>query len=203
MAELRINTDELNDLVIAVEELGKATESDDVRRVMGMAMYEVIRSHFADIAQDSLHHKTSQRLGASPTGVYEEARSRTDEPVVDANGITVTIHQVAVAQRYYGGPITPKNVNWLTIPARSETYGKRAREFDNLSFILFPSGIGALVDKSEKSKRDSVYFWLVKHVDQPADPTVLPDEETIIDEAMKRAESYITRVWDENPLPKK
>lgn len=203
-AELRINADALNDLAIAVDELGSAVQDEQIRLVMGMAMMEVIRDHFAEIAQDSEHHKTAARLGASITGVYEQARSGTDAPVVETDAVSVTIHQVAVAQRFYGGPIAPVSANWLTIPARSESYGKLAGEFDNLMFILFPSGAAALVDKDTKKQPFSTpdpYFWLVKHVTQPPDPTVLPDEDLIMSQALASAESYITRVWSNNILP--
>jgi len=198
-AELRINADALKELADAADELEQAVEGADVRLVMGMAMMEVIKNNFAAIAQDETHHKTAQRLEAAPTGVYEEAGRRTDQPVVESDAVSVTIHQAAIAQRFFGGPIETVNANWLTIPARTESYGKLAGEFDNLRFILFPSGTAALVDRGAPSP-GNVYFWLVKHVNQAPDETVLPNEDDILNEVMNRAASYIGRVWSKAKL---
>jgi len=194
-AELRINADALSELLSVADDMEKAVSGSDVSLVMGMAMMEVIKNHFADIAQDDTHHKTAEKLGATPTGVYEEAGRRTDQPEVESDGVSVSIHQAAVAQRFFGGPIATKNVNWLTIPARAESYGRLAKEFEDLRFILFPSGAAALVDPNEGRFNIQPYFWLVKHVLQPADPTVLPDDEEILKAVIERADAYIMRVW--------
>jgi hypothetical protein len=195
---LTIDAEGLQDLVIAVEKLGGAISGDDVRMVMGDAVRNVLRDHFTALAHDAEHHKTARGFGVSPTGVYEEARAQTQEPQLESGGVSVSINQVAIAQRLFGGDIEPVNAKFLAIPARSEAYGKRPREFENLRFILFPSGAGALVEKGGGKKANLeglVYFWLVKHVHQEPDPSVLPEESAMLDAAMANAQSYITRAW--------
>jgi len=197
-AQFNIKSDDLDALINAAEALGGAVSGDDAKLVMGRAMQSVIKSHFSDIAQDEAHHKTARALGATPTGVYEEAARNTEDPVVEDDGVTVTIRQVAIAQRFYGGLIAPISRMFLTIPARAEAYGHRASEFDNLRFILFPSGAGALIDRDAPRGTpisESVYFWLVKHANQEPDETVLPADEDIIQQAKEAAALYIGLVW--------
>lgn len=206
-ATLTIDAHELEDLQVAVETLGGAITGDDVRKAMGNAVANVLLAHFAELAQDSTHHKTAQSFGAAPTGVYEEARRGVQQPELEGEGVSVTINQRAIAQRFFGGDIEPVNAKFLAIPARTESYGKRPGEFDNLRFILFPSGAGALVERdatklTRKGKQGAavgglVFFWLVKQVHQDPDPSVLPTEDAMLEAAMQNAQSYVSRVWDE------
>jgi hypothetical protein len=185
-ATLEIKSDNIDKVLADVDRLGRAITSDDVKLIMGRAVRNVIVTHFVEIANDSAHHKTARSLGAASTGVYEEAARGTSQPDVSSEGVTISIHQVAIAQRFFGGTIQPVTAKFLAIPARSETYGKRPREFENLRFILFKSGAGALVSKEapEGTRRTRIagssqqlgliFFWLVKQVTQQPDPTVLP-----------------------------
>jgi hypothetical protein len=114
-----------------------------------------------------------------------------------------------VAQRRWGGKITPVNSNWLTLPARAEAYGKRAREFSFLRFAVFHQADGgapvfALVDtartdlRGKGGKRKSiaggkVYFWLRKSVNQKADESILPKDEEIMRVAKDSIGAFLMR----------
>jgi len=108
----------------------------------------------------------------------------------DAEGATVTMSQLGLRQRLEGGEIKPRQGKYLTIPARSEAYGKRAREFDDLEFVKLSGGRGMLVRKatgavSERADVGVIYYWLVPSVLQTADPSVLPNVSTIDAEARR------------------
>lgn len=214
---IKVQSDALSDLETAVEELGGAVTGNDVMMIMGRAAQQVIKDHFEKLAGDAVHHKTAESLGAERTGLYEEAARGTEAPQLESGGVSVSVHQVAIAQRLFGGTVEPVNAKFLTIPARSESYGKRAGEFDNLVPILFPSGAGALVQReatvlrggrSRGEKRVAgigehrkgeemgglIYFWLVKQVTQSPDPSVLPGDEEILDPVMAAAAAFIDSV---------
>jgi hypothetical protein len=209
-ATLEIKSDSIDATLRDLDKLGGAISGDDVKAVMGRAIRGVVVSHFIQIASDSAHHKTARSLGAAPTGIYEKAAQGTSQPEVSQEGVSITIHQVAIAQRFFGGTIEPVNAKFLAIPARSEAYGKRPREFDNLRLILFKSGSGALVSKEPPSgtrrtriagsarEPGLIFFWLVKQAVQEADPTVLPTEEEMLNAAVESAQEYIESVWSKN-----
>ena len=98
--------------------------------------------------------------------------------------------QAGIAQRYFGGDIDAKAGGYLTIPALAAAYGRRAREFD-LRFVIFGNtGKVALLDAEGE-----VYYWLVRHVTQSGDATILPTEEEVIVAAKKAAGDYMDAVW--------
>jgi hypothetical protein len=212
--EIEIN-DKASPAVAAIrDELNRP----DVKRVMGRAVAGVLRDYFYKLAADSQHHKTADTLGAGRTGFYERAAQGVQQPELESGGFKVAINHEGLAQRLFGGTIAPVSANFLTIPARTEAYGKRAGEFDNLRLILFPSGAGALVQREAtvlrggargsrgtaglagRSKGEGlgglVFFWLVKQVTQQPDPSVLPTEEEMLDPAIEAARDYLDRVWE-------
>ena len=115
-----------------------------------------------------------------------------------------------MAQRYFGGTLTPKGGRtYLTIPARQEAYGKRAREFNFLE-VLFGAGRKpvALVDRERQEVRKGkdgkykqgkkhagglVYYWLVKSVTQAEDKSVLPTEGEFHGAIARGAERFLKR----------
>lgn len=205
-ASLTIQADSLEKLRRDVDALGTAVTGDAIKLELGRAAQQIIKEHFEHLANDSAHHKTARSLGAEPTGLYEEAARGTQQPQLEPSGVSISINQVAIAQRYFGGRITPVNAKFLAIPARTETYGKRPRQFKNLRPIIFASGAGALVERDASISRGrgkgseiggGVYFWLVKSVTQPADPSVLPTEEEILDPAIAAANKFIDLLWQQ------
>lgn len=219
---LNIQSDELADLITVVETFGDRITGDDIRHTIGDAAFEVVKAHFEKLANDEAHHKSALALGAAPTGFYERASKSVQQPQLEGDGVSISIDQQGLAQRLFGGTIEAKPGGFLTIPARTETYGKRAGEFSNLRLIIFGHGdTGALVERDasvlrggKRGKRGGlagslagkrkggeigggIYFWLVKSVTQPADPDVLPTDEEILDPAIQNARRYISRIWDE------
>ena len=190
---------------------------------VGRAAQQIIKGHFEQLANDEAHHKTARGLGAKRTGFYARAANAVQQPQLEGTDeVSVSIDHQGLAQRLFGGDIVPTGKQWLTIPARTESYGRSAGEFSNLRFILFPStGSAALVADSEhivegegfrdklpggtkragkktiKHSEELVYFWLVKQVHQQADPTVLPREEEIIDAMTANVNAQLEKLWQE------
>ncbi len=193
---LTIQADDLQAIRDSVETLHGAVTGDDVLRVIGHAMTETVRRHFAELAQDAQHHQTAQSLGADRSGFFEKARQGTHDAQLEEGGVSVSIDARGIAQRYFGGTIEARPGSYLTIPAIAIAYGKRAREFD-LRLVLFgDTGLAALVSKSVPADESNVYYWLVRSVTQAADPTILPEESEIIDAAKQNALGFIEAVWE-------
>lgn len=143
-----------------------------------------------------LDDERANELGGKRSHFYwNAAQSVRHEALVD--GAVVTINKLGLRQRWLGGVITAKNVKYLTIPARTESYNVPAPLFPRpLKFVQFKSGAKALVvdDRKEtetvdyagnvktvRGKRNKriktaglVEYWLVPSVYQKPDETVLP-----------------------------
>jgi hypothetical protein len=163
------------------------------RKVMGRGVANTLRKHFS-----KLDRQRPNRLGGTRTHFYGQVRRSVQQPVLlGGDGVKVSIPHVGIAQRYFGGKIEPVNVDWLTIPARSEAYGKRAREFNDLDFVLFRPDLAALVQRDQtdvgsgEESGGGVFFWLKKEVEQQPDPTVLPTDAELQTAAVTAGEKYI------------
>lgn len=153
---------------------------------------------------------------------WAAVRRSVNQPVVNSpTTATVSITHPHLLQRVKGGPIRPgAGRRYLTIPAIAEAYGKRAREFHNLRFGFAENRFGnlapALVENSGQSvafgrrRKDgtrkvtpgeeiggNAFFWLVKKVYQPADPTALPTEAQLQVAAVAGANSWAKSVTDQ------
>lgn len=188
---LTISTDDLAAMDADVARLRDKLQSGELHLLMGAAVREVVREHFYELNADSAHHETARSLGAAQTGLYLKAADATHAPVQEGDDVAISINQEAIAQRYFGGDIEAKPGSLLTLPARAEAYGHRAREFDNLKLIVFRSlDLAALVDKNDEEHEGLVYYWLVSHVHQEPDPTVLPTDEEMTEAATQAASDY-------------
>ena len=164
-----------------------ALEPERVNPVLARAVSNQTRRHL--FARDSTHANT---MGGKRTHFYGDC-ARSTLSGVEPDGFFVSINQVGFRQRLEGGTIQMQN-KLLTIPARSEAYGRRATEFNNLRFVMFRSGTKALMTSNRPSgyARSSktgvklkkaarmpglIMFWLVPSVTQKPDPGVLPTEQ--------------------------
>lgn len=160
--------------------------------------------------------------GGKRTHFYASA-ARNISYDVDADGATVRIHQLGIAQRYYGGTITPINSKYLTIPVDPEAYGRKAGEFDNLTvqfgltksgqrrpmFLIQESGYhyktgknrktGVKEVKSAEHKAGKIMYYLALSVHQEADKSVLPSDDLINQAAMDSITDYLLTVQRRSP----
>lgn len=169
----------------AMARLNGALRPEQLNPVIGRAAVNVYRGHLLQ-----LNRTRPNKLGGKRTNFYAQAGRGTNF-VVEADGITVSIPSVGIAQRFYGGVIRPKASKFLTIPVHPAAHGKRAREMD-LEVIFGEGGRPiALATKSTRAvqitqnrrgeavrksigRRGEIMFLLKKSVTQAPDPTVLP-----------------------------
>lgn len=131
---------------------------------------------------DHLAEKPQNKMGWKTTKFWERA-ARSIKYKVEPDGFLLSAHHLGMRQRYYGGEIKPVKKKWLTIPARSEAYGKTAGQFKGkLQFRMKKGAASAVLT----DKKGGVFFWLVKRVNQSADPTVLPPQSRFL-EAIKKS----------------
>lgn len=179
----------------------------EIRRVMGRALATRMRRHFSE------RDKEANKMGGTRTHFWGQVRRSVQQPqLVGGDGVQVGINHVAFSQKYFGGDIKPVSVDWLTIPARTEAYGHRAREFTDLHFVHFGRQLAALVQNESTSleapnqnrKKDrgigpiarettggGVFFWLVKEVHQEPDPEALPPEQELADAALQAGAAFL------------
>lgn len=203
----------VNNVSAQLEALGSALKPERVAKVIGVKARELVKEHFYKL--NSERHRSS-----ATTGFYAEAAKQT-QMQVSGTLIQVAVNKIGIRQRYYGGPIIAgaggTGRKYLTIPARSETYGRSALEFSNLAVLYgkqVDGGVGpiALVEapqslvvtdpykkgkirKSEKRTSQynrptiggAVMFWLRKRVDQIADESVIPT----VDDFMKMIQTTV------------
>lgn len=176
----------------AIKELADTITSPGALTSGGRGLRNAIASNF-----DTL--PPNKNFPAQTTGFWQQCRESLTQPILEgAASVRVSVTQIGARYQYLGGTIVPRIAKMLTIPAREEAYGKRAREFNNLQIErlgIGPSGspILALVERESQEisyrkrkgaiavQRGSitgglVMFWLVNSVSKGPSPEVLPRE---------------------------
>jgi len=164
--------------MITIQFKGADRVSDILKDIKGMPEHRVVQNAIAYAGEatvrEHLYEKDAQpnKMGAPKTHYYRQAGDSASGSVVNGK-ITITVKQLGIRQRYYGGVITPKKAKRLTIPLRPEARGKRASEFRNL--YIRGKALGRDVGGSFQA-----LYALVARVNQKADKTVLPDNEKML-----------------------
>ena len=188
-----------------LERLGLALLHAKANPVLGRAAVNTFRDHFFE-----LNRQRANQLGGRRTNFYAQA-ARSTHFETSGDAITIATNQVGIRLRRYGGTVRPKNSNWLTIPIRSEAYGKRAREFNDLRFVFANPQTAYLVkaERTEvsfrKSKRGKTkvvrgkeiggeaLYVLKKSVTQRPDASVFPTEAKLNRSLVEAANEYLRR----------
>lgn len=131
------------------------------------------------------------RLGGRRTHYYgQAARATTFE--IQGPLVIISVTQIGIRQRFYGGTITPKKAKYLTIPARAEAHGKTAREWgERLVLVRSRGGEPVALALNSKSGPGLVMYWLKKSVTQAADRTVLPEPDTLREQIGTEVGKYL------------
>lgn len=153
----------------------------------GEAVQTLINRYLKHVVAPT-HHKTADRLGATPTGHYEtpsrfHATSSYAEIIIPIPGISRAFKNIV---------ITPKKAPFLTLPLNAVSYGKRAAEVRRIGWMLFrPPAKGAHKTESGKFDRyqdilmgskdgETVPLYLLKkRVHQKQDRSLLPSDAAI------------------------
>lgn len=211
----------------SVKELPRMASSSAALRAGGRGVRNVVVNH--------LRNMPPNKAGFPSTGFYKSAADRTTQPEVEGNGVSISITQIGMRQRYFGGDINPIAGKYLTIPAIAQSYGTRAGEFDfsnlashyssslKFAFVQDEQGFmrpalvggdqGAGISGAKKTRRKKgdppkppidpgqVVFWLVRHVHQEPDDSVLPTDAEIQGGFVSGIRSYIrAKLHDPNAI---
>ncbi len=190
----------------------------DAAQIAGLSL--VAARAIGILVKDHLVALNAQRHRFGRNYYARAARSVTAK---GAGGLAlVSVTQIGIRQRLYGGTIVPKNGGrFLTIPANPAAYGMRAREFSDLKVarVVNPDGrlqwalvrrasqaisfarrkqkdgsVKVTVRPGELRAGGEVMFWLVRKVTQRADPTVMPSRLEMATAGVAAAERRIMRL---------
>lgn len=178
-------------------------------KIAGVGVLEAVRDHL--VQRDQLPNSK----GWPKTHFHDRARQQT---FLRTTNFEATVHIALVGFATYvtGKPETIKPVNskYLTIPARPEAYGRRAREFSDLVFRMVPSergGIAPALVRAEQTafsfgrrKKDGtrsvgsirelggeVFYWLARSVHPKPHPDAVPSREKLQEAAVGALQSYV------------
>lgn len=168
------------------------------------------------LTQKHLLANGRNKRGWPSTNFWSRAAKATSWAVV-GNGALISINQIGVRQRYYGGPIRPVNKKALTIPIASQAYGKTVKDFPG-AFLLktkkgwyivryggavsktgrgvnFGSRKTTLGGKRQKAKSATLEFLfkLSFGVNQQEDRTIIPDAVTYRKTTFSQIDRIIAR----------
>lgn len=153
--------------------------------VAARAAQQAVKEHL--YARDAV----GNRLGGRRTHYYGQA-ARATSFEVQGPLVIVSVTQIGIRQRFYGGTITPKKAKYLTIPARAEAHGKTAREWgERLVLVRSRGGEPVALALNSKSGPGLVMYWLKKSVTQAADRTVLPEPDTLREQIGTEVGKYL------------
>ena len=206
---MKVEVDIIDEVRPALEKLKGTVRADRVSMVAARGAAIMLRAFF-----QNLENTRPNKDGFPRQHFWAQVRRGVQTPKVMGQSAVVSINHVGLGQRYYGGEIKPKNGSkFLTIPWRSEAYGKRAREFTNLVFRIV-EGIGpALVIGTGGTKRESVnkkgdkktvgvkggqeglvMYLLRRKVVQRPDPSVMPTKEEFGQVILKSVTDFLNRL---------
>ena len=138
-------------------------------------------------------HRSAAKLGASPTGHLERAYNSI-ESTSDATAAVLHVPRASRLRAAFGAYVlTPVKSKYLTIPVDAESYGRRAREFEDLAAArLGPRKTLFLIRQLPDGKIQTLYV-LVKSASIPADPSLIPFAD-LEQEAADSAEEYYDEI---------
>ena len=143
----------------------------------------------------------TNKRGWKSTNFWSRAARATSWTATE-DGVTISINQIGVRQRFYGGTISAVNAKALTIPIASQAYGKTAADFPGAFLIRTPKGAyivqyaGGNTTKGRFKKQAATLeflFVLKKSVTQKEDRSVIPSMEQYGATALQQIERIIAR----------
>ena len=179
-------------------------ENDRLLPFFGEIVAQEMTANFLSLDQSRVN-----KLGGERTGFFSEAAARVNWRETEDGSVFVYSDQVGLALKFFGGVIAAKEVKYLTIPATSESYGRRAKDFADLK-VLFgangPYGLGRIT-KGSKATMGEVYgepttethevlFFLKQRVEISPDPTMLPSATRLEAKMRIGFNDYMALLWE-------
>jgi len=144
------------------------------------SLYVAVMSHIHDYART--HHNTASRLGARPTGHFEDAAESISHGLDGDGSASVKIPIPGFRRVFEPLTITPKRAKALTIPIAAVAYGKPARDLEHMGFNLFKISkknggkSGVLYGQREGDDAPTPLYALKARVNLPQDRSMLPSD---------------------------
>ena len=170
---------------------------ESVYRNAGVRLARCIRNHLRLLS--NTRHDTANRLGASPTGHFKA--SDVLPPNATNSDVSVTVTTPGISRAYHDIDIDPVNGQFLTIPLHADAYGLSAREYSERYGKLFRINQKGSTEKGKVLyTRDALngkpvpLYALVSHVHQPQDPSLMPSNQAMTEEALQGALAAIKQI---------
>lgn len=170
---------------------------ESVYRNAGVRLARCIRNHMRLLA--STRHDTANKLGASPTHHFKA--SDVLPPNATSADVSVTVTTPGISRAYHDIDIDPVNGQFLTIPLHADAYGLSASEYSERYGKLFRINQRGSTEKGKVlytsdvlTKKPVPLFALVSHVHQVRDPSLMPTNDKMTEEAINGALAAIKQI---------
>lgn len=163
-----------------------------VYRNAGVHLARCIRNHVRMLA--ATRHSTAQKLGATPTNHFRA--SDVPPPISTSSDVTVEVNIPGISRAYQDLDIYPTNAENLTIPLHASSYGVKAKDYPGKLFRIRRKGSaekGNVLYSNLDGDLTPIYS-LVKHVHQVRDPSLMPEDDKMTDEAVQGATDAIMKL---------
>lgn len=179
MYDMTVNSD-LDRAASFMDALMAGLNATELREVAGEAGGQVVKDHYYALAAER------HRPGVDFNFWADAADAVLHE--VTADGALIVVDKAGVAQRRYGGDIEAVNYSHLWIPVHPRSIGHTGGDFDVHPIINAISGKGVAIEKTS----GEVYFALVESITQDPDPSVDPDDETMLNAVTQAQLEWLT-----------
>lgn len=167
----------------------------------GREVANQLKKHFRQRDKDSSNHLSSRR-----SHFWLEIAQSVNQPVMESDvSISVTISDPRFVQKLFGGTITPKEAESLSIPVEERAYDRTPATFEaetGLKLILIKIGgskanslenaVLAVADPANPGHLTTEYL-LTKSVTQQADTEALPQKATLEAAIIARSQRVMDR----------
>lgn len=170
---------------------------ESVYRNAGVRLARCIRNHMRLLA--STRHDTANKLGASPTHHFKA--SDVLPPNATNSDVSVMVTTPGISRAYHDIDIDPVNGQFLTIPLHADAYGLSAREYSERYGKLFRINQKGSTEKGKVLyTKDTLngkpipMYALTAHVHQVRDPSLMPTNAKMTEEAIEGALAAIKKI---------
>lgn len=152
----------------------------------GRGLSNLLKAHYRQKSQQP------NKLGGDRTFFWAGEGSSVDKSVnapkqTAPDTVSVSISHPAINQKIFGGTISAKRAKALTIPLVAAAHGRSAAVLERFLGIKLFRVKNTLAGKDASGKL-TIYYALVKSVNQKPDPTALPPESEM--------QRVVTQAWE-------
>ena len=171
------------------------TSMNSLLRAAGTSLAKRIRQHMR------LLNRTRHSALSGGKSSNHFSPDKVSEPTVSQDAVTVAVDIPGITRAYHDIDIYPKEANALAIPLHASAYGISPRENnDRGTYKLFrikKDGVpGNVLYRNASDEEGGLIpmYALTKHVHQVRDPSLMPTNKTMTDEALKGAVAAIKAI---------